>query len=932
VTGTLVYPLAHGDETGDPAEVDENRGRELRNAELQFKNATDPERDMALAASLFNQAEREADVEAAYRRAIHSGHPDLAPAAAYGLGLLLARFPDRFDEAEWAFRSAVASGHREYAPLAAYDLGTLLAAGPGRLPDAEALFAAVAHSGHKEYAALASFNLGVLLADVPGRQGDAEAAYAQAIASSNTDIAAMAAVNLGSLLEGRPDRLADAEAAYGGAIDSGHPDQAPMAAANLGNLLAAVAGREDDAEAAYRKAIASGHPAHAPRAQYNLGVLLLGRPGRRADAEAAFRAAAASVDPGHAPRAAYNLGRLIAEDPARRREAEAALAAAAESGDPEVAPWAEYLLASLRGNDAAPPEVAAAAQRLVERPALAFDGRPWRRVTQRTDGRTILEEYLPEGETLDEWTEMVTLRSTPRGEVETPLDAVAEGAYAWVEPRVVDGDFEFRVLDSRDDELLYDWSLQDDAASVDQLELVRVVRGVAFVHMLQYATRASPNVAQPRRNAWLGRLRAVVLRHGPWPVSDEPEAEPPREVPEILDRIQSEPVGGGERLGLLVRALALTSRRVSPELWASIQFLLATELRARRDVSGAVAAYRRALEVFNPHTTPDMWARSLAALGRVYGTNEPRHAAATLRRAAGTFVRGTPEWAEATIDLGVVLESEGDADDLDAARQLFGDALDEIVSNPAVHTAGNEFLTELLARADDGVRRTEFRLYGEPILPPGERERERRAEAVYLRPLVSSGRLVLRNAFRDPASLAVQFKREPEEMTLEAILYRVLGGDLLFTSVGGRPEGYGVTRVYTTADDGTQWREIVRLAVERAQLVFIVPHLSEGVRWEIGYLIEQGALPRTLWVMPPASPHFDVEAMWIEAEPMLAELGLALPRYDPAGMLVQVGPEGTMVESWPFEDVWTDALLDRIEHLLPAAERTTGHDPWQQDG
>jgi hypothetical protein len=222
--------------------------------------------------------------------------------------------------------------------------------------------------------------------------------------------------------------------------------------------------------------------------------------------------------------------------------------------------------------------------------------------------------------------------------------------------------------------------------------------------------------------------------------------------------------------------------------------------------------------------------------------------------------------------------------------------------------------------------RIETRLYGNPILPPGHRERTRRAEAVYLRPFVSSGRLVLRNAFRDPASLTVQFEREPEEMTLEAVLYRVLGGDLLFSAVGGHPEGYGLGRIYTIVGESDTWRELVRGLVGRVQLIFIVPHLSEGVRWEIGQLTGEGALPRTLWVMPPTSPHFDVEAMWADAQPMLAELGLSLPRYDPAGMLMRVGHEGAVVESWPFEDVWTGILLQRIEHLLPQAGPATGQE------
>ncbi len=82
--------------------MDENRGRELRTPELQFENATDPESDIALAASLFNEPGREADVAAAY------GAPSIrlswpCPGRRLRVGVALRRFPDRFDQAEQAF-------------------------------------------------------------------------------------------------------------------------------------------------------------------------------------------------------------------------------------------------------------------------------------------------------------------------------------------------------------------------------------------------------------------------------------------------------------------------------------------------------------------------------------------------------------------------------------------------------------------------------------------------------------------------------------------------------------------------------------------------------------------------------------------------------------------------------------------------------------
>jgi tetratricopeptide (TPR) repeat protein len=55
---------------------------------------------------------RPEEAEQAYRQAIDSGHPDLAPMASYNLGLLLSE-QGRPKEAEEAFELAISSGTSE---------------------------------------------------------------------------------------------------------------------------------------------------------------------------------------------------------------------------------------------------------------------------------------------------------------------------------------------------------------------------------------------------------------------------------------------------------------------------------------------------------------------------------------------------------------------------------------------------------------------------------------------------------------------------------------------------------------------------------------------------------------------------------------------------------------------------------------------------
>ena len=237
-----------------------------------------------------------------------------------------------------------------------------------------------------------------------------------------------------------------------------------------------------------------------------------------------------------------------------------------------------------------------------------------------------------------------------------------------------------------------------------------------------------------------------------------------------------------------------------------------------------------------------------------------------------------------------------------------------LVDDPG--SAGNaDSGPEFVIRANTGIPGVDWLRADEVIVPPGFDERKTRGPAAYLRPLIFSRQLMLKNEFRDPAALVVQYEHEPDHMTLERVLNRVLSPHFDFIAIGGRPEGYGPSRILITPV--VDWKDAFDIVFDDSILVLIVPHVSAGVRWEAEQLVARRALGKTLFVMPPTWKGFDADAMWTDGRALLAAHGLRLPPYDPAGMFVRLDPNGVVAESWPFEVVWSNTLVERIEHLLP---------------
>jgi tetratricopeptide (TPR) repeat protein len=258
----------------------------------------------------------------AYVRVIRGRHPDHAPQAMVGLGLLLRDHFGRYDSAARSLQMAVDTGHRRFATIASHHLGLLLADQLGRRAEAETYLRAAMGAGEPpDFACAAGCALGRVLfedgrldeadevlgeIEDRGQHGQlalaamsrerhdpdrAETFLRRAVLGDDPALTSTAISELAALLDTRgrheeaehwralPDRSpSDPGGDVGALVDAGLMDEAPTALVHFGDLAAEV-GRLDAAESCYRRAIGLGHPETVSIAVARLHALLDGRDG-----------------------------------------------------------------------------------------------------------------------------------------------------------------------------------------------------------------------------------------------------------------------------------------------------------------------------------------------------------------------------------------------------------------------------------------------------------------------------------------------------------------------------------------------------------------------------------------------------------------------------------------------------------------------------
>ncbi len=142
-----------------------------------------------------------------------------------------------------------------------------------------------------------------------------------------------------------------------------------------------------------------------------------------------------------------------------------------------------------------------------ERPLIPFDDRKWKVGYQNAVNNMLITEFVLEGETVENWTELVTVQlfigletATPEAMVSTSkkiLEETCKSPY-WKE------------LKKGENDILYEWSIKGCSSGPDQSELSRVIRGKDGMHVIHYAIKKVP-MPKDKRARWIEALTKTEI-------------------------------------------------------------------------------------------------------------------------------------------------------------------------------------------------------------------------------------------------------------------------------------------------------------------------------------------------------------------------------------------------------------------------------------
>jgi len=573
--------------------------------------------------------------------------------------------------------------------------------------------------------------------------------------------------------------------------------------------------------------------------------------------------------------------------------------------------------------------------RIVETPIIEFADQNWTLAYSYEMPGVMLNEYTLDDSPAIEWSEFLSTITQLGLQNQLPRNLMANTVKT-IQEKIINGTLNSSVLYESDEEIIYTWSIVDDLVAGDQFEIIRVFRGTAGVHSIHYSVRGilyNPGLYDD----WIGRLKSVRLTETVRPEIPAPtdaRVESHRnddEIKRILCIVQEpSPDTDVEKYVKLCRkAITLIDKNAAPDMWGIFHYLLGIFLAkypenpSHAAVEEAIAAYRQTLRVITMDRVPQVWAKTMrnlaeAFLNRFSGRLEKNfeQAVTGYLQAFKVFSVDTlpEEWGSTMLSLGRAYKRLGETGDSDAFRtaiSIYNTILAEIGTFSSFIKVDPLEVVKLLATAERSIYGIDVKLSGNPPLP--SIPKDVKGTAIFLRSFQTSRTLSISNGFKRKSSSNSNHLRRLDTVNLEAALYAALWPTLIVHGIGGPTDSFGAGRFYTTGDN---WQDMLKALFEVADILVIVPHISDGLRWEVEFLIENDGLPKCLFVMPPSAENFDVGQMWQDAAGMMLEYGLHIPQYTKEGMLFTFGSNNQVLETLSFDNVWNNTLMGHLEHLL----------------
>ncbi|MCZ6718090.1 MAG: hypothetical protein O6944_02910 [Gammaproteobacteria bacterium] len=141
----------------------------------------------------------------------------------------------------------------------------------------------------------------------------------------------------------------------------------------------------------------------------------------------------------------------------------------------------------------------------IERVRFDFDGRKW------SEGYSdqIVKEFVLPGETVENWTELVTIQTFPGMQTRMTAKKLMLRFKKKI-TRKDCPDVMWNVITESEEEVVYEWRTIDCPGWDNQYEVSKVIRGKTGIHRSAYTNRELP-ISEDQRNRWIDLIGSVKL-------------------------------------------------------------------------------------------------------------------------------------------------------------------------------------------------------------------------------------------------------------------------------------------------------------------------------------------------------------------------------------------------------------------------------------
>lgn len=143
-----------------------------------------------------------------------------------------------------------------------------------------------------------------------------------------------------------------------------------------------------------------------------------------------------------------------------------------------------------------------------ERGNPLFDDRSWKLGWSQNQDAAIYEEYVVNGESVENWSELVTIQFFPGLQTQTHpeiFEANQQASLSSVCPEV-----KWESLSQSEDERIWKWSIKGCPGQPDQSEIARLKKTDGGFHLWHYAIKKSPMPSE-NETLWLEKLKAIQI-------------------------------------------------------------------------------------------------------------------------------------------------------------------------------------------------------------------------------------------------------------------------------------------------------------------------------------------------------------------------------------------------------------------------------------